>query len=68
MLMEIQWFSLSVCVFTGHILMLKMLPVFDNCISFPTNTLNIQIKSSLKFLLKNKLKFYLKIGKTSGGF
>lgn len=66
--MEIQWFSLSVCVFTGHILMLKMLPVFDNCIYFPTNTLNIQIKSSLKFLLKNKLKLYLKIGKTSGGF
>ena len=56
MLMEVQWFSLSVCVFTGHILMLKMLPVFDNYMYFPENKLNIQIESSLKYLLK--MKFY----------
>ena len=63
MLMEVQWFSLSVCVFTGHILMLKMLPVFDNYMYFPENKLNIQIQSSLKYLLK--MKFCLKLGKES---
>ena len=41
--MKVQWFSLSVYVFTGHILMLKMLPVFDNYMYFSENKLNIQI-------------------------
>lgn len=53
--MEVQWFSLSVCVFTGHILMLQMLPLFDSYMYFPKNKLNIQIESSLKYLLKNKI-------------
>ena len=55
MLIKVQWFSLSVYVFTGHILMLKMFPVFDNYMYFPENKLNIQIESSLKFFLKIKI-------------
>lgn len=35
--------------------MLKMLPVLDNYMYFPENMLNIQIESSLKYLLKNKI-------------
>lgn len=29
--------------------------MFDNYMYFPENTLNIQIESSLKYLLKNKI-------------
>ena len=35
--------------------MLQMLPLFDSYMYFPKNKLNIQIESSLKYLLKNKI-------------